>query len=133
MCCSKKKFAPKTIPIELDAPLGFSLNETNFTMRNFEGIKSDQKNLAKDYEKAQFDLKKKIDLIEELSNQGSRISERTVSLDEMSVQTEKQVLIDLIHLELKKSVLIDECLKYEQIATGNSGSNNNNNNSYSND
>lgn len=116
MFCSKKKFAPKSIPRELNNPLSFSINETSFQMRNFEGIKSNTKNLNSDYDKIQNRIKDKIDLMEELNTQSKKLSDRIRTVEGASKQVEKDTLIDLIAMELKKSVLIDECLKYEQLA-----------------
>lgn len=67
MFCSKKKFAPKSIPQELMTPLAFSINDTKYTMKSYEGFKSNNKSLRQTKDKNETLIRDRMDLLEDLS------------------------------------------------------------------
>jgi hypothetical protein len=67
MFCSKKKFAPKSIPQELTKPLSFSINDTKFQMRDFSGIKSNSRNMNNDYNRLNDKIQDKLSLMKQLN------------------------------------------------------------------
>jgi len=76
MCCSKKKFVPKSIPLELETPVSFSINETNFVMSNLDGLKSNDKSLAPNNRDVLIKTNDVIKLVDELQEQKTRIQGR---------------------------------------------------------
>ena len=88
-------------------------------MSNLEGIKStNQKNPARDARDVNSKLKDAIKLVEDLQQQNLRINERLKLVESRKAEVEKSTLIELIAAELKKGVVIEECLKYENLASG---------------
>lgn len=57
-------------------------------------------------------------MVEDLQKQKTRISDRLKIVETKMAEIEKQTLIELIAAELKKGVVIEECLKYESLASG---------------
>ena len=63
-------------------------------------------------------MKDSVKLVEDLLQQKAKIDERLQLVESRKAEVEKSTLIELIAAELKKGVVIEECLKYENLASG---------------